>query len=153
MKTYLILLSREGEINFLKCYIQGRHTKLWHQRTSRIVINSCFQVLKTNWVCFPLTARKVPTFITYCFISVKSSAWTSSHIIELEFHRAGKLWVWTHIEFCEYEFFGFKLEFRDKFAKHFEYFKFCGFPFSIFSKLQTIKLKFHQVWNLIGKTC
>ena len=66
-------ISREREINFLKCYIQGRHTKLWHQITSRIVINSCFQVLKTNWVCFPLTARKVPTFITYCFISVKKA--------------------------------------------------------------------------------
>ena len=59
---------------------------------------------------------------------VKSSVWTSSHFIKVEFHEVWKFCVWMHIEFKENEFFEVKLKFRCKFAKiwleYLEYFKF-----------------------------
>ena len=123
----------------------------------------CAQGLASWWMTTVLAFSTTRTVCVGSFVKVSlltivllySNTWTSSHFIEFEFHRACKLRVRTHIEFCEYEFFEFKLEFRDEFAEfwleHFEYYV-QVLSSSSFSKLQTIELEFHRIWNLSGKT-
>ena len=84
-----------------------------------------------------------------------SSAWTSSNFIEFEFHWAGKLGIQTNNEFTENEFFEFKIDFPDEFAKlwfeFFVYFKF--YQVWISQKHKQRNSNINQVWNFSRHAC